>query len=98
MTTAERSTPRVTLGDLLKRARLDAGMEQAELAEKVGCSRASIGAWERDRNQPDFGWIKRIVAATGATWLYDEPFRDADGTAIRCYAEGPVHGLFDAAA
>lgn len=76
MTTTSESAPRSTLGDLLRRARLDAGLEQAELAEKVGVSRAAIGAWERDRSAPDFPWVKRIVAVTGATWLFEEPYRD----------------------
>lgn len=72
-TTAE---PRVTLGDLIKRARLDKGWDQARLAKEVGCSRASIGHWERDRNQPTFGDMLRVIKATGAEWLLTEPFKD----------------------
>ncbi|MDI9470513.1 MAG: helix-turn-helix transcriptional regulator [Bacillota bacterium] len=33
----------------LRRLRLDAGMKQAELAERVGVSQATISSWENDQ-------------------------------------------------
>jgi transcriptional regulator with XRE-family HTH domain len=98
MAITERSEPRATLGDLLRRARLDAGMEQAELAEKIGASRSAIGAWERDRSQPDFGWIKRIIVATNSPWLFTEPFKDDVRKRTASWAELAGQALADVAA
>lgn len=96
--TGTEASPRSTLGDLLRRARLDAGMDQAELAEKIGISRSAIGAWERDRSQPDFGWLKRIIAATDARWIYDEPFKNEVRTRSRWSDISAGQDTYDAAA
>lgn len=97
-TTKDRPTVRVTLGDLLKRVRLDMGLDQQQFGALIGASRSAVGAYERDRNQPTFGVIRRIVEVSGATWLYDEPFRDNEGAVMRCYQNSPDHGLITAAA
>lgn len=41
-----------TLGDKIAKARRVAGLEQAEVAAKVGVSRALVGQWENDRSEP----------------------------------------------
>lgn len=90
----DRPAVRVTLGDLIKRARLDKGWDQARLADTIGVSRQAVGAWERDRSQPDFGIMRRIVWALDAEWLYTERFRGDASTHIgwssAAVSQGPV--------
>lgn len=47
--------PQWTLGDRLAKARRHAGLEQGEMAEKLGVSRAAVSAWENDHNKPNRG-------------------------------------------
>lgn len=42
-----------TLGDRLAKARRAAGFDQQQLAAHMGVSRATVSAWERDRNLPE---------------------------------------------
>jgi DNA-binding XRE family transcriptional regulator len=47
------------VGRRIRRARLLARLEQAELAAKVGCSRNHISSLENDKCQPSFDlWLK----------------------------------------
>lgn len=50
-------------GELLKAARQQAGLSQAELAEKIGCRQKQISNWERGDFLPVFGTIVRIADA-----------------------------------
>lgn len=43
----------MTIGELLKEARLQAGMTQEKVAEAIGVSRQSISNWENDKTFPD---------------------------------------------
>lgn len=43
----------MTIGELLKEARLQAGMTQEKVAEAIGVSRQSISNWENDKTYPD---------------------------------------------
>lgn len=52
MALAETSFPEWTLGDRLAKARRFAGLEQEDMAERFGKSRATISTWERDEAQP----------------------------------------------
>jgi transcriptional regulator with XRE-family HTH domain len=52
-----------TLGDRIWKARKDAGLEQADLAEAVGVSRAQISKWERDQSEPRVSELQRVAAA-----------------------------------
>jgi transcriptional regulator with XRE-family HTH domain len=63
--------PTWTLADRLRRARLLAGLEQAELAQKVGASRASISNYETGKAQPTATVFVLWAEATGQTleWL-----------------------------
>lgn len=61
----------VKLGDVIRRARLNAGLDQEPLAEKVGVSRATVSNWERGVSEPGVSQLRRIAEATGAEYLYD---------------------------
>lgn len=43
----------MTIGELLKEARLQAGLTQEKVAEAIGVSRQSISNWENDKTYPD---------------------------------------------
>lgn len=60
-----------TLAERLKRARLVAGLEQAELSELIGASRASISNYENGRTEPTASTFVLWAEATGASleWL-----------------------------
>ncbi len=51
-------------GEVLKRARLQAGLSQKELADKIGVAQAYISAWETERRPPtveQFNKLKSVV-------------------------------------
>ena len=79
--TAEPVTlPEWTLGDRIWKARRTAGMEQSDLADACGVSRALVSMWERDQSEPrvsqleavadltgiDFGWLAGMGSRTGS--------------------------------
>jgi len=53
----------VTSGQLLREARLRAGLTQAELEERSGKDRASIARWERDDVSPAFETLRDLLRA-----------------------------------
>ena len=54
------------LGPMIKRARLlRVGISQAELAERVGCSKSSISNWETGRINPPLSSLKRLFEELG---------------------------------
>jgi transcriptional regulator with XRE-family HTH domain len=61
----------VTSGELLRQARLRAGLSQDELSERVGVHRSQIARWERDAVQPSLETIRQLVRACG----FDLPMR-----------------------
>ena len=52
-------------GDLLREARLRAGLSQAELALRAGKARSAIGRWERGEVLPSFETLRELVRACG---------------------------------
>lgn len=54
-----------TLGDHLRKRRLDLGLLQREAAEQIGCSVASVTSWERDRAQPKVSVLPAIIDFLG---------------------------------
>ena len=55
----------MTSGDLIKEARLRAGLTQAELAGRLAKSQPEIGRWERGEVQPSFETLRRVIGACG---------------------------------
>jgi transcriptional regulator with XRE-family HTH domain len=56
-----------TIGARIKMARAHAGLTQKRLAEKIGMSTGSIGAWEVGRLIPEDKFLHDIAAASGLT-------------------------------
>ncbi len=53
-------------GDLLARARREAGLSQRRLAQLAGTSQATVARIEAGRQSPSIGTLRRLVAACGA--------------------------------
>jgi len=54
-----------TLGQWIRKRRLDCGLNQDQLAERLGCSIQAIGRWEGDRSSPDPTRWPQIEALLG---------------------------------
>lgn len=52
-------------GNLIKLARMEAGLTQRELARRAGTSQSAIAAYEAGRKEPSLPTIKRIVRGAG---------------------------------
>jgi transcriptional regulator with XRE-family HTH domain len=53
--------PTWTLGDRLRKARVDADMTQDELAAVIGCKPSTIAAWETNRHAPSLQNVELIA-------------------------------------
>lgn len=51
------------MGDKLQMARLVAGLTQAQLAEKVGCTQKDISRWEAGLHEPGARTLKKLAEA-----------------------------------
>jgi transcriptional regulator with XRE-family HTH domain len=52
-------------GNLIKEARLRAGLTQVELAARVGKAQSAIARWERDEVSPSLETVRDIIRACG---------------------------------
>lgn len=57
-------------GDLLREARLRAGLSQTELARRASKARSAIGRWERGEVLPSFETLRELVRACGLELSY----------------------------
>jgi transcriptional regulator with XRE-family HTH domain len=55
----------MTSGQLIRSARLQAGLTQAELAERLGVPASSIGRWENDTVEPGYSTLRQVLQACG---------------------------------
>lgn len=55
----------MTSGQLIRQARLTAGLSQAELAERVRLPRQQIVRWEGDLVEPGLSTLRRLLHACG---------------------------------
>lgn len=51
--------------DLIREARLRAGLTQAELAERAGTAQSGIARWESGRTAPSLDDVRRLVRLCG---------------------------------
>jgi transcriptional regulator with XRE-family HTH domain len=72
----------MTSGELIRSARLRAGLSQGELAERLRLPVSSIGRWETDTVEPGYSTLRRILQTCGfdlpAVLEPYEPDRDLD--------------------
>ena len=57
-------TPR-TLGEHLRKVRLDRRLDQRKVAQVIGCSKASLLNWEKGRAEPEVRFLPAILAVIG---------------------------------
>ena len=55
----------MTAGQIIRVARLKAGLTQAELAERLGRERAQVARWETGGQEPSFANVRSVVEACG---------------------------------
>jgi transcriptional regulator with XRE-family HTH domain len=55
----------VTSGQIIREARLLAGLSQYELADRAGVPRPQIARWERGAVEPGFDTVRRLLRACG---------------------------------
>jgi hypothetical protein len=55
----------VTAAQIIREARLKAGLTQAELAARLGRERAQVARWEIGGQQPSFANLRSAVEACG---------------------------------
>ena len=67
----------MTLGEMIRRLREEAGLSQQELAERLFVSRQTVSRWESGSRTPDIMTAKKIAALLGAT--LDELVPDGEG-------------------
>lgn len=74
---------------MLRRARLAAGLSQVDLARKVGVEQAAVSDWERGRRSPRPIRVKKIAAALGidSAQLVDQSAALKEGLVLRQYRE-----------
>lgn len=63
-------------GDLLREARLRAGLSQAELARRAGKPTSVIGRWERGEVRPSLETLQTMVRACGLDLRFQITERD----------------------
>ena len=55
----------MTSGEVIREARLLAGLSQDGLAERIGVPRQSIARWERGAVEPGFDTVRRLLRSCG---------------------------------
>jgi transcriptional regulator with XRE-family HTH domain len=70
-------------GDLIKEARLRAGLTQAELGERLDKSQSVIARWERNDVSPSIETVREVVRACGLEiTFFMSKFDDSNVTII----------------
>jgi len=88
-----------SLGELMWKARKDAGLDQQAVADALGVSRALVGHWENDRSEPSYRRIVKfseitnfplpvLLSAFGYKW--DEAGETPDLTVLPGDRRGPA--------
>lgn len=55
----------MTAAQIIREARLKAGLTQTELAERLGRERAQVARWETGGQEPGFENVRAVVEACG---------------------------------
>jgi transcriptional regulator with XRE-family HTH domain len=59
-----------SLGELMAKAREDAGLDQEQMRQLIGVSRTTISRWENNRGAPSIAEFRTWATVTGADWLW----------------------------
>jgi transcriptional regulator with XRE-family HTH domain len=55
----------MTSGELMRSARMRAGLSQGQVAERLGLPRSSVARWETDAVEPGLTTLRRVLQACG---------------------------------
>ena len=72
-------------GDLLREARLRAGLTQAELAQRAGTARSQVSRYERAEVLPSLETLRRLIRVCGLDLsfrLFNADLEEHDATLI----------------
>ena len=77
-----------TLGDAIRKRRIELGIRQRDAAEQIGCDLASVANWELNRTRP------RITHMASVTrFLGGDPFPNCGTLAERLVSHRTAHGM-----
>ena len=62
-----RTEPRKTNGSTIGRLRLEHGLTQRQLADKIGCQQKDVSRWEHGGRNPGAASLVKLAAALGCT-------------------------------
>jgi transcriptional regulator with XRE-family HTH domain len=92
----------MTAAQLIREARLKAGLTQTELAERLGRERAQVARWEIGGQEPSFENLQSVVEACGFSLRIeiaeheDTPALDAElGASLPQAPQQRVQALLD---
>lgn len=68
----------MTSGQLIREARLKAGLTQSELAERLRRDRAQVARWETEGQEPSFENLRAVIEACGFVLKVEIAERDTD--------------------
>jgi len=68
----------VTGAQIIREARLRAGLTQTELADRLGRDRAQVARWETGGQQPSFENLRSVVEACGFVLNVEIALREED--------------------
>lgn len=80
----------MTLGEKLQRLRLQNGMSQDTLAQRLGVSRQAVSKWERDEAMPDLDKILKLSELYGVS--LDSILKNQPETAHEAETQEAKHG------
>jgi len=69
-------------GDLIREARLRAGLTQAELGKRLGKAQSVIARWERGEVRPSLEAVRAVVRACGFDLSFSLAKHDESSVAI----------------
>jgi len=67
----------MTAAQVIREARLRAGLTQAELAARLGRERAQVARWEIGAQEPSFANLRSVVEACGFAFRVEIAEREA---------------------
>jgi transcriptional regulator with XRE-family HTH domain len=67
----------VTAAQIIREARLKAGLTQSELAGRLGRERAQVARWETGGQEPSYANLRAVVEACGYSLRVEIVERDA---------------------
>jgi len=77
-----------TIGEMIRKRRLDLGLGQMEVAEIVGCSQATVTNWEKGHGAPRINHMAGVIKFLGFN-----PLPDGGTVAQRLVNHRKAHGL-----